>query len=471
MEQNEQLYKEIKNNARFTVECLSLNHEGQGVCKITGIKDGELFENYPIFVDELLKGERGIIEITKVSKTYGYAKIVTLFKETKSSDHVVPKCLLSKECGGCNLMHMSYDLQLRFKQQMVKETMEKIGKLNDVNVLPTIGMDVPYEYRNKVQVPFRKKGFKTICGFFKRDSHNVVPFSNCLIQPEISSQIINFTRNLCNEYKVTGYNELDNSGLIRHVLVRTNSDLSQIMVVLVLTSRELPNEESIVKKLITRYPNIKSIVKNINNVKGNTILGDEVITIYGSDTITDELCGLKFNIGPKSFYQVNHQQTEKLYQKVVELATLKDTDTVIDAYCGIGTIGLIVSKHVKEVYSVEIINEAIKNAKINAKVNKIKNITFVCNKAENQIKLWQKSDIKADVIIVDPPRKGCDKSLLETIDEMRIPKIVYVSCDPATLARDLCSLKEKGYYINNIQPVDMFPQTSNVECVVCLEKR
>ena len=183
------------------------------------------------------------------------------------------------------------------------------------------------------------------------------------------------------------------------------------------------------------------------------------------------LCGLKFNIGPKSFYQVNHQQTEKLYQKVVELATLKDTDTVIDAYCGIGTIGLIASKHVKEVYSVEIINEAIKNAKINAKVNKIKNITFVCNKAENQIKLWQKSGIKADVIIVDPPRKGCDKSLLETIDEMRIPKIVYVSCDPATLARDLCSLKEKGYYINNIQPVDMFPQTSNVECVVCLERR
>ena len=270
---------------------------------------------------------------------------------------------------------------------------------------------------------------------------------------------------------MTGYNELDNSGLIRHVLVRTNSDLSQIMVVLVLTSRELPNEESIVKKLITRYPNIKSIVKNINNVKGNTILGDEVITIYGSDTITDELCGLKFNIGPKSFYQVNHQQTEKLYQKVVELATLKDTDTVIDAYCGIGTIGLIASKHVKEVYSVEIINEAIKNAKINAKVNKIKNITFVCNKAENQIKLWQKSGIKADVVIVDPPRKGCDKSLLETIDEMRIPKIVYVSCDPATLARDLCSLKEKGYYINNIQPVDMFPQTSNVECVVCLERR
>lgn len=471
MEQNEQLYKEIKNNVRFTVECTGLNHEGQGVCRITGMKNGELFENYPVFVDEFLKNEKGIIELTKVSKTYAYAKLVTLFKETKSLDHTLSKCPLSKECGGCNLMHMSYDLQLRFKQQMVKETMEKIGKLPDVNVLPTIGMNVPYEYRNKVQVPFRKKGFKTICGFFKKDSHDVVPFSTCLIQPNISTEIVTFVRNLCNEYKVTGYNETDNTGIIRHVLVRTNSDLSEIMVVFVLTCKELPNEENIVKKLITRYPNIKSIVKNINSLKGNTILGQEVITMYGNDTITDKLCGLKFNIGPKSFYQVNHSQTEKLYQKAIELAQLKQTDILIDAYCGIGTIGLIASKYVKEVYSVEIIDEAIKNAKINAKNNKIKNVNFVCNKAENQIKIWQKAGIQADAIIVDPPRKGCDKTLLDTIDEMNIPKIVYVSCDPATLARDLNYLKEKGYYISNIQPVDMFPQTSNVECIVCLQRR
>lgn len=471
MEQIQPTIKEIKIGSRFTTECLNLNHEGQGVCKITGSIKEEIYENFPLFVNEFIPKEKGIIEITKLSKTYGYGKVVTLFRETKTEDHITPKCPLANTCGGCNIMHMSYSLQLRFKQKMIEETFKKIGKFEEVQVLPTIGMKVPYLYRNKVQVPFRKKGYKTICGFFSRDSHNVVPFDNCAIQSDVSSQIVNFIRNLCNEYKVIGYNEQDNSGLIRHVLVRTNHDYSQIMVVLVLTSETLPEEQNIVNKLIRRYPNITSIIKNINNKKGNTILGDKVITIYGSDIITDELCGLKFQIGPKSFYQVNRLQTEVLYKKAIEVGQLKKDDILIDAYCGIGTIGLIASSSVKEVYSVEIIDEAIKNAKINAKNNNINNIHFVCNKAEEQIQVWANQGIKANVIIVDPPRKGCDKTLLDTIDTMDIKKVIYVSCDPATLARDVSYLREKGFYVNPIQPVDMFPQTSNVECVVCLERR
>lgn len=471
MEQQEITIKEIRKGNRFVVECINLNHEGQGVSKISGLKDGEIFENFPLFIDNFLPQEKGIVEITKLSKTYGYAKVTTLFRETKLEDHVVPSCPNYGICGGCNIMHMSYPLQLRFKRKMVEETLKKIGNIDDVEVLPVLGMRIPSAYRNKVQVPFRKKGFKTIAGFFKRDSHEIVPFDSCFIQSDISTKIVNFVRNLCNEFKVPGYNELDNSGLIRHVLVRTNFDLSQIMVVLVLTSQNLPHQDEIIAKITNRYPVVKSIVININSKTGNTILGDENITIYGNSTITDELCGLKFNIGAKSFYQVNHLQTEVLYNKAIELASLKPTDILIDAYCGIGTIGLIASSKVKEVYSVEIVEEAIQNAKINAKLNKIKNIHFVCAKAEVQIKKWLESGIKPDVIVVDPPRKGCDKTLLDTINEMGIKRIVYVSCDPSTLARDLKILREFGYHISKLQPVDMFPETSNIETIAYLSKR
>lgn len=471
MEQQELIIKEIRKGNRFVVECDNLNHEGQGVSRINGLKDGELFENFPLFIDNFLPSEKGIVEITKLAKTYGYAKVTTLFRETKLEDHIMPSCPNYGICGGCNIMHMSYPMQLRFKKQMLEETLKKIGNIDDTEVMPVLGMKSRMAYRNKVQVPFRKKGFKTISGFFKRDSHEIVPFDTCVIQSEISTKIVNFVRNLCNEFRLIGYNELDNTGLIRHVLVRTNFNLSQIMVVLVLTSPNLPHQDEIVTKIINRYPVVKSILINVNYKPGNTILGDECITIYGNNTITDELCGLKFNIGAKSFYQVNPIQTEVLYNKAIELASLKPTDILVDAYCGIGTIGLIASSKVKEVYSVEIVEEAIQNAKNNAKLNKIKNIHFVCGKAELQIKKWLESGIQPDVIVVDPPRKGCDKTLLDTIDEMKISRVVYISCEPSTLARDLRILKEKGYHISKIQPVDMFPETSNVETAVLLCKK
>lgn len=462
--------KNISKGTKHIALCTSLNHEGQGVCKINGIKDNEEVKNFTIFVPEMILNEKGQIEITKLNKNYGYGKIIKIYKESKSSSRVLPMCKSYGKCGGCNIMHMNYKAQLDFKTNMVKETLKKIGGIEDDIVLPTIGMKNAEKYRNKVQVPFRKTYYKTICGFFARDSHDVVPLEECFIQPDISTSIIQFVRNLCNEFKIIGYNEKDESGLVRHVLVRTSHDLENIMIVLVLTSEALPSKEEIIAKIIKRYPNVKSIIINVNDKKGNTILGNKCITIYGDEYIEDVLCGLKFRIGPKSFYQVNHNQTEILYQKAIELADLKETDVLIDAYCGIGTIGLIASKCVDKVYSVEIVDEAIKNAKINAKINKIKNIEFVCGKAEEQIVKWASEKINADAIIVDPPRKGCDIMLLDTIEQMNIKKVVYVSCDPATLARDLKIMKEKGYEILQVQPVDMFPYTSNVENVACIIK-
>lgn len=471
MERIKSTVEEIKIGAKFKVECLNFSHEGKGICKIQGLKEGEMYENFPVFVDYFLPKEKGIIEITKLSKTYGYAKLVTLFKETKSADHIIPMCQTYGVCGGCNLMHLSYRLQLQFKREMVEETIKKIGNIQDVEILPVIGMNQPIAYRNKVQVPFRKKGIKTVCGFFKRDSHEIIPFEKCYIQPDLSTEIIHFVRNILNEFQVVGYNEKNHSGLVRHVLVRTNFNLSEAMVVLVLTSNQLPHQQDIVNKITKRYACIRSIVININEKPGNTILGKTNITIYGKDTITDKLCGLEFHIGAQSFYQVNSVQTEILYRKVIELAALQKTDILIDAYCGIGTIGLIASKEVKEVYSVEIIPEAIDNAIENARCNQIHNIHFACEKAEVQIDKWLKKGVQANVIIVDPPRKGCDTTLLNTICEKNISRIVYVSCEPSTLARDLKYLVEKGYCISKVQPIDMFPQTSNVECVVCLERR
>ena len=458
----------IKKGTKIVAKCVDLNHEGQGVCKTDGIKDGEEVTNFPIFVNNMIPDEKGQLEITKLSKTYGYANVINIFNDTRSKNRTRPLCSNYEKCGGCNIMHMGYQYQLDFKTKMVKETLRKLGSIENVEVLPTIGMSNPDKYRNKVQVPFRKTFYKTVCGFFAKDSHNVIPLTECLIQPDISTSIIHFVRNMCNEFKIDGYIENENKGLIRHLLVRTNNDLSEIMLVFVLTNNELPFKDEIIEKIVKRYPNIKSIIINVNNKPGNTILGDKCVTIYGSDYINDTLCGLKFRIGPKSFYQVNHIQTEKLYNKAISLANLNKDDILIDAYCGIGTIGLIASKHVKEVYGVEIVDEAVKNAKINAKENKVKNSHYICNKAEEQIIKWKSEGIEANVIVVDPPRKGCDVKLLETIDEMNIEKVIYVSCDPATLARDLKILIQKGYKLQVVQPVDMFPCTSNVETIAYL---
>ncbi len=462
--------KTIKVGTKLVMKFVDLTHEGLGVAKITGYgENNEFYENYPIFVVGALPQEQGIIEINRLTKSYGYGTIIKMFSDTYTLDRVQPKCENYPLCGGCNLMHMSYKAQLKFKQNMVKETIERIGNVYNAHINEIIPTN-PFNYRNKVQVPFgvNLENGKTIAGFYKRDTHRIIPLNKCYIQSDISTSLTIFMKNLCNEYHIKGYDEKYHRGDIRHLLIKTNA-LGEIMLVIVVLHQDIDNIKQVVDKVVKRYPTIKSVILNINKVRGNTTLGDKNIVLYQDPYLTDTLCNKTFRIGATSFYQVNHDQTEVLYTKALEIANINENDVLIDAYCGIGTIGIIASDYVKQVYGVEIVPEAIENAKQNLKINKVKNATYVCNKAEVQIVEWMNSNVPATIIVVDPPRKGCDEKLLETIYKMQIPKVLYISCNPATLARDLKYLVEHSYEVSTVQPVDMFPQSSHVETIVMLK--
>ena len=376
-------------------------------------------------------------------------------------------CPYAKKCGGCQYQGVPYSAQLKKKQNQVQGLLKKFG-----NVKPVIGMKDPYFYRNKVHAVFdRDRKGNIISGIYEAGTHRVVSIEQCLIEDKKSQEIIRTIRGMLKSFKIKTYDEDTGYGLLRHVLVRRGFSTGEVMVVLVVASPIFPSKNNFVKALRKVHPEISTVVLNINDKNTSMVLGEREIVLYGKGFIRDTLCGKSFRISPKSFYQVNSVQTEILYGKAVEFAGLTGKEKVIDAYCGIGTIGLIVASHVKQVLSVEIVEEAICNAKQNAKNNQINNIHFVCNKAEEQIVKWAKENKKIDAIIVDPPRKGCDSKLLDTIDEMKINKMIYVSCDPATLARDLKIMVEKGYDIKLVQPVDMFPHTSNCETITLLEKQ
>ena len=455
---------------RVKVRCdfVSMSHDARGIAKVNGMtRRGFELTNYPIFVGGVLPGERADIEITTLKNSYAEGRLLGI-RRTNKEDRVNPICPNYHNCGGCDLMHMSYEAQLRFKTQTVKDTLEHLGGITDIEVDPILGMEEPLHYRNKVQVPYHNHKGKVICGFFKKNSHEIVSLDTCFIQSTLASDIVKFVRNLANEYKIKGYDEDTHSGVIRHVMIRENKNQSEVMVVIVTKDKQVPFLNELVNKLVKRYPNITSVIQNVNSQKGNVVLGASNTVLFGNSSIKDELLGVYFNIGPMSFYQVNTKQTEKLYSKVIEKAELSKKDVLIDAYCGIGTIGLIASRHVKHVYGVEVVEEAIKNADINKELNNIENAEFVCAKAEDQIIKWATSKIKPTVIVVDPPRKGCDPVFLETVVKMKIKKMIYVSCNPATLARDLKYLKDY-YDIKSVSPVDMFPNSNHVETVVLLE--
>lgn len=463
--------KTIKIGTKLKMTFTSLSHEGLGIAKINGYnKFNEYYENFPIFVPGILVGESGIVEITKLSKTFGFGTLIKLFPDTIVKERVESICKSYPSCGGCNIMHMSYQAQLKFKEQMVKETLERIGGLNNINVLPIIGAKNPLNYRNKVQIPVGQNLNKTIAGFYKRDTHQIIPLETCHIQPNFSTEVALFVKNLFNEYNLSGYDESKHKGDIRHILVKMNT-LGEMMIVLVALYEKIPNLSSIVKKITLRYDKVKSIVLNINQARGNTILGEKNILLYGEKYLTDTLCSKTFVIGATSFYQVNHEQTEKLYKTALEIANFNQDDILVDAYCGIGTIGIISSSMVKEVYGVEIVKEAIDNAQINLKLNNIKNAKYVVGKAEEQIVKWKSEGLPITSIVVDPPRKGCDETMLKTIVDMNINKVLYISCNPSTLARDLKYLVQNNYEVIKVQPLDMFPQSSHVETVVLLHKK
>ena len=447
----------VKKNEIYDVEITSITHNGLGVGKI---------DNFPIFIKNALPGESISVKVIAIKKNFAVGKVIEIYQENEF--RVKPKCSIYKDCGGCNLQHLSYLGQLKIKKDLVKEQFKRIGKL-DVEVNDCIGMENSFRYRNKTQVPFGTVNNKIVAGFYKENTHEIIDMPGCDIQDEIMDNIISYMKKIAVKYEIIPYNEELNIGNLRHVIVRKGYITNEYMITLVTKDNDITNYEKIVNELINEFPLVKSIIQNINPLKTNTIMGDKQRVLYGEEYIFDYIGDVKFAISSRSFYQVNPVQTKKLYDIILEYAKLTGQETIIDAYCGIGTIGLYLSKQAKAIYGVEIVPDAIKDAKLNARLNNFNNAHYEVGKAEEVIKKWQKENINPDIIIVDPPRKGCDKTFLDTVINMKIPKFIYVSCDPATLARDINTLSAH-YNILEIQPVDMFPQTMHVETVVLMSR-
>lgn len=454
----------VEKNKEYIFDIISQGYEGEGIAKIDN--------KYPIFIEGALKGEKVKVRIVKVNKNFAYGKLMEVLEA--SEERVNPPCAIYKRCGGCKLQHASYKAQLDFKWDRVKDCVSKIGKLDPSIVKYPLGMENPWRYRNKVQLPIGLINGEVKIGFFAPRSHDIIDMESCLIQDEIGDKVVKLTREWIEKFNIRPYNvdgEYDEKGIVRHIMIRRGFTTNEVMVVLVTNGEKLPHKEEFVDLMIKNIPGIKSIIQNINSKKTNVILGLESKTLWGEDTISDYIGDFRFNISPLSFFQVNPTQTEVLYGKALEYANLTGNEEVFDAYCGTGTITLFLSQKAKKVYGVEIIPQAIDNAWINAKENKVENVEFFVGESEVVIPDLINKGVKADVVVVDPPRKGCDKKLLDAITNIDAKKIVYVSCDPSTLGRDLKVLEENGYKTLEVQPVDMFPNTSHVENVAKLIKK
>ncbi len=375
-------------------------------------------------------------------------------------------CPVSRKCGGCQLMNLTYQEQLKFKQSKVTKLLSQFHKVS-----PIIGMDEPFHYRNKVQAAFgRTRGGEIISGIYQSSTHNIVKTHSCLIEDEKADEIILTIRNLVKSFKLTVYDERNSRGFLRHVLVKRGFSTNEIMVVLVTGTSQFPAKNDFIKALLKAHPEITTVVQNVNNKFTSMVLGDMETVLFGQGYIEDVLCGYRFRISPKSFYQINPVQTEILYGKAVEFAGLTGKERVIDAYCGIGTIGIIASKGAGEVIGCELNHDAVKDARINAKINSVENIKFFCADAGEFMLSMKENKEKCDVLFMDPPRAGSDKKFLSSAVQLSPEKIVYISCNPETQQRDLSYLTKNGYKVKKIQPVDMFPYTNHVECIVLMSR-
>ena len=445
----------MKNGDRAVLKITDMNTNGEGIGHIDG---------YTLFVSGALMGDEAEVRLTHTKKNYGFAEVKKLL--AFSPDRVKPSCPVSTKCGGCTLQNLSYEAQLRFKKTLVENALKRIGGL-DVPVRDVMGMDEPFRYRNKAQYPVGRDGKgRIICGFYARKSHDIVPIRDCVISREANAAIIDEILAFMQEKNIAPYDEKDGSGLVRHILIREGFVTGEIMVCLIINGEDFPDKAELAGRLAA-YPEIKSICLNVNTRRSNVILGEKVIPVLGEPFITDYIGHLSFRISPLSFYQVNPVQTKKLYDTVRTLADAHENETLLDLYCGIGTIGLYLADRVKAVYGVEIIPQAIRDAEENAERNGISNAHFQVGASEDIFR-----DLpEADTVILDPPRKGCEESLLHELAARNPAKIVYVSCNPATLARDLKILAAEGYDIKAVQPVDMFPHTQHIESVALLTRQ
>lgn len=441
----------MKKNDKFIGIAHGYTYEGLAVVK----KEG-----FPVFVKDMLEGEEGEIVVTLVKKNFAYGRLLSRTKT--SEERVEPRCPIHKQCGGCQLQHMSLKEQKAFKKQRVQDVIDRIAKL-DLKVEEVLTMEEPYYYRNKGQVPTGIKDDQVVCGFYRINSNDIIDMKKCLIQHESINQVVAKMKELLQRYQ--------NGDVFRHLLVKVGFKSKEIMLVWIVRDENIDYQQEMIDELVKEIPEIKSIILNLNTRNDNVILGEKEVLLYGKSTITDTLNDLQFNISSKSFYQVNPLQTEVLYGKALEYAQLTGNETVIDLYCGIGTITQFMAKKAKHVIGIEVVPEAIEDAKINATLNQIDNVSFICADAGEYAQKCAQEKMNVDVICVDPPRKGCDQKTLDAIVTMNPKRVVYVSCDPSTLARDLRILEDSGYHCEKVQPVDLFPHTYHIENVCLLNRK
>ena len=455
---------QYKKNDIVSIKIEDIGTSGEGIGKIDG---------YTLFIKDAVIGDTVSAKIMKAKKNYAYARLEEVV--IPSSFRIEPKCDVAKQCGGCQLQALEYSEQLKFKEDKVKNNLIRIGKFDkefiDSVMEPIIGCENNFHYRNKAQFPIgSNKNNEPIAGFYAQRTHSIIPNTNCILGVPENEEILEVILSFMRENKVSAYNEETNKGLMRHVLIRKGFTTNQIMICIIINGNNIPHIEKLVDLLI-RIEGIKSIFININRENTNVIMGNTSKCVWGSEYIEDYIGDIKFQISPHSFYQINPVQTKILYELALEYANLSGNEVVWDLYCGIGTISLFLSQKAKEVYGVEIIEQAILDARNNARINNITNATFMVGKAEEVLpQQYEENGIYADVIVVDPPRKGCDEKCLETMVQMAPEKIVYVSCDSATLARDLGYLCERGYEVKKVRAVDQFSQTVHVEAVCLLSK-
>lgn len=450
---------ELSKNDKIELTIDALTSEGSGVGRYNGLA---------VFVRGTVPQDKIIAHIIKRSKNYAIGIIDKILQP--SPERIESDCPYSKKCGGCSFRHMTYDEELKYKKSRVQDALNRIGHL-DIEVDEIIGADDLSHYRNKAQYPVDISDGEMFAGFYAYKSHRIIPCADCKLQPaEFEKGLEAFAKWIESE-NITSYNEQTGKGLLRHIYFRKGFATGEVMACAVINGNSIPNGELLVSLLREKVDGLTSVAVNINKEKTNVILGKETNIIWGEKYIRDSLLGKDFLISPNSFYQVNHNQCEKLYAKAKAFAGLTGTETVLDLYCGVGTIGLTMAENVKQLVGIEIIPQAIENAKENAKINHITNAQFICADAPKGAEILKKQGVNPDIIILDPPRKGCEKSLFDTIEQLSPKKIVYVSCDSATLARDLAILKEKGYEAKKVSAVDMFPRTPHVEAVALIVKK
>lgn len=451
----------LSKNKEYVVDIVDIGQGGVGIGK---------YEGFTVFVEGGLIQDKVKVRISKSKKNYAVGDIVEILEKSPFRvDRICSDDL--KDCGGCQIQELDYNKQLELKTNEVKQVISRIGKLENVEIHETIEMQSPCRYRNKAQFPIQNINGSTAIGFYKKKSHDVIPTDMCVIQHDINDKIIKIIKTYIQAYNVSIYNEMTHTGVLRHLVTKVGFTTNEVMVVLVANGTKLPHLNELASVLQENIPGFKTLVLNINKDKTNVILGKENKVIYGNGKINDYIGDLVFEISPLSFFQVNPVQTEVLYNKALEYAELKENDTVFDIYCGIGSISLFLAQKATKVYGIEIVEDAIKDAKINAKLNNLNNVEFYVGKAEEVVPKMYSEGKTANVVVVDPPRKGCDEKVLDTIVSMKPDRVVYVSCNPSTLARDLAYLDERGYKCVEIQPVDMFPHTMHVECCAKIVKK